>query len=1315
MTKINTEPGKENSVESEIQRIPNGVHLYRIREALSKGHAAVMIGSGFSRNAQGGKRLPVWDGLIDALLADIYTSAEARSDARKRLGGISGMLRLAEEYAAVRGRAQLDARMHELLPDAGVVMPGDLHTKLLSLNWSDVYTTNYDTLLERALDTDRREFNPEIDRRYQVVVAANDVPFSKTNGRPRVVKLHGSLRTGSRLIVTEDDYRAYPTDFAPFVNMVQQAMLENVFCLIGFSGDDPNFLLWTGWVRDRLGGKSPPIYLITLKAASEGERLILERRNVFPINIASLGSLDGKADHAASLNALLDFWKDKPPPRQANWPFHKPASELKPTGTDIDNLVGWTTLAQQNRKEYPGWLVAPTDNRSRLAASSATWKVIFAYRKLPANTPRWFRVVILTEVLWILETVFDFPTSQVAGDIAELLRLKLLLDKYPPMEQFPEAGLHLKPSDRELLLHESRLLIALLKTAREDGDSTAFKRWNDVLDRKIPLSIRSPEIQCQFLYEQILVYLEERKRDAAITIIRQLELASGSDVDPYWRIRVGALLGEQQIVDRGQALVRSGLHSIRETIQAEGESAFLLSREQWAERLLDVFDFAVKEARELETRRSRRRLAAETAADAAARTLETQPPEIGLQEVVTRERSRDRPETDEAAKILRDESTLDNVEHPLFQTRLILREVEIAKAALESTSISIDAVSLPDRRAEIAIRQEAFTAAITYTRVVERAALVPSIGKVGFSAQNLATCYRILSEAGNAAACLRILYRANSGATLASAEALSLHAIAELPVSMAQSIFSRFTEEIERHIDDNDQAWDPARIASLKFALDIASRVAFRLERDQAVVLAELAIRLYGHPGLHQSTSLHRSFGSFLRRAFRLLPEPDQSGFAPRLFSSQPANGAFERVSYWPDSTEVLTELQIRPTRGGDWPATINKVLGQAEHEPQSGNEGEIAFYFRQLDWLYREKLMSAAQEHRFARLIWAGVKRHALPVVPRFYRGAALTWPKPRKRTEVAESFRAWINAEPIERIEKPTEHMGKTVMSFSGVSEALLVNVLLSVANNANFDWTEDDLLALCSKIEDWWLEEGNNLTVRAVAQGDNTIMSYLPARLRLIAHVLHRVIAPRMRRRAVEDSGADTWLQKLWEAGFLLDSPLVPLLFAGLTWWPEQSDTVIDMTISILTNHSDQQAVVAGLSAAGVWLATLPDPTETSSRYVTWLVESVRSPTCICLDLKLDSIAELLRFGCKRHFQPFKATLAVALNGLLSELQGDRPMLSQLTAATRPILRVAATALLAAMRDTLAPPSVQPAWVGAMEMAKSDRLLVVRRLVM
>ncbi|MBJ8206339.1 SIR2 family protein, partial [Bacillus cereus] len=49
-------------------------------------------------------------------------------------------------------------------------------------------------------------------------------------------------------VFTSNDYEEYTKKFSPFVNMVQQSIMETVFVLIGFSGDDPNFERWTTWV-----------------------------------------------------------------------------------------------------------------------------------------------------------------------------------------------------------------------------------------------------------------------------------------------------------------------------------------------------------------------------------------------------------------------------------------------------------------------------------------------------------------------------------------------------------------------------------------------------------------------------------------------------------------------------------------------------------------------------------------------------------------------------------------------------------------------------------------------------------------------------------------------------------------------------------------------------------------------------------------------------------------------------------------------------------------------------------------------------------
>ena len=227
--------------------VPSDLYPYlnEIAERLFSGHAAVMIGSGFSRNAQprGGSspQFPDWSGLGDLFYEKLH---HRRPDAGAKYLSVPT---LANEVEAALGRPALDRMLSSAIPDQDHE-PAGLHIALLNLPWSDVFTTNYDTLLERACGS-------LASQKYDIVVNQHDLVYSE---RPRIVKLHGSLSPACRLIVTDEDYRRYPEDHAPFVNTVRQALLENTLCLIGFSGDDPNFLHWIGWIGDNLGRQDAP-------------------------------------------------------------------------------------------------------------------------------------------------------------------------------------------------------------------------------------------------------------------------------------------------------------------------------------------------------------------------------------------------------------------------------------------------------------------------------------------------------------------------------------------------------------------------------------------------------------------------------------------------------------------------------------------------------------------------------------------------------------------------------------------------------------------------------------------------------------------------------------------------------------------------------------------------------------------------------------------------------------------------------------------------------------------------------------------------
>ena len=181
--------------------------------------------------------------------------------------------------------------------------PTELFEDLLRLDWEDIYTTNYDTLLEKTL----HKLN--LKREYQIIYSCNDLPQST---RPRLIKLHGSVDKSNNYIITEEDYRTYPVKYAPFVNTVQQSMIETQLCLIGFSGTDPNFLNWLGWLRDNMGDSCPKIFLCGYFPDMEYADLkMLEDKNIIVLDLSLLLDEKEERSHYKALDKFVDILKKR--------------------------------------------------------------------------------------------------------------------------------------------------------------------------------------------------------------------------------------------------------------------------------------------------------------------------------------------------------------------------------------------------------------------------------------------------------------------------------------------------------------------------------------------------------------------------------------------------------------------------------------------------------------------------------------------------------------------------------------------------------------------------------------------------------------------------------------------------------------------------------------------------------------------------------------------------------------------------------------------------------------------------------------------
>ncbi len=1296
---------KDDDSADSISKIPGGVHLLTIRNALKNKHASVMIGSGFSLNAEGGNKLKTWGPLVDSLLGDLYASEELKKRAKDRLGGTSGMLRLTQEYETLRGRAQLDARFHELLPDTGVVTPGKLHTKLLALPWTDVFTTNYDTLLERTIDIDRSNPNPAIERRYQIVASPEGVPHSRRNGQPRIVKLHGTLRSGSPLIITEEDYRKYPKEFAPFVNTVQQSMLENVFCLIGFSGDDPNFLAWTGWARDHLGEKAASIYLISLSPLSDGQRLILERRRIFPIDISSLGkTATGEINYLNALDAVFRYWESEPARDEIDWPYRRPYSSLPHSDASLLDISNWLQVARRNRADYPGWLVAPAKNRSRLNEVSGIWKIFDAIQRLEDDMPRWLHLLVIDEIRWIAQICFAGLSSELEIEIDNALETEEEASAVAP-ELSPAALGVARPSPKELAAIEARLILELLRKAREQNQKEIFDKLRVQLDEEY--ASVSAELRCAVLYEQILFKLEHSDVENIRSLLVKLDKLDGPNVDPYWAIRVGSIMGEMGNRVKGQEVVFKGLQKIRKAIQVDGENTFFVSRKLWAEWVLRAFIVpggGGKQSKKKVERNPKKWLPNPELQDQLDQLDQD---DAGSYQFFAEETS---PKGEAKRR--------DNVERPSFLMEDARREVDIAEREIRQSRVSVDAITLPTLVRSPSLRlDEASDAAATYVRLIEQTALPPFVEKVVFSSRHLLSAFKIQSTITGADSYWRIFRRAAAGPDFSAPQAIDLETVSTLAHESAYELFNKMILAVERIRPDSELDDDALR--QVKLRLDCLSRNAFRLEAKDAERLCRLAIELYQNQGFRKWREYSDILSTVFARTFRLLDEETIARLEPKLLSlSVDDDESVPRGYSWP---EVVQYLPRRPflAPSVEWEVVVDSALEDFYRLKRLTNDekkaDKLSSCVRRLDWLYYRKCMTPVQQQRFGDLLWRNVSRRDVPRFNSFYGGAFVVWPKPAARPAMKELFKSYLLRVGIDDIEKTTNQDGKQRTALNRPSEDFLISLLLSVQKESNITWTEAELVELMEPIIAWWEREGAHLVQRVSSRRDGSVRELLGARLLRISQVIHQVFSTKISHATLRRHRLDEWLETFWNAGASAHVPLVPLLFAGLNWWPEHSRRVINQAIGIVQSNYERAVVIYALIAGYEWIKAQRQSTFETNRYATFLLDGILSGPCYLVEQKLNTIREMLVDGGSIHLHSLRRQLSSNLYMTWIQLEGRNSGPVRLFEdSAKPLLKVAVVKVLVALGARFPEAKQDQCWRLAIESARKDPLQIVRRLV-
>ena len=132
-----------------------------------------------------------------------------------------------------------------------------IHQRFLYGKWQYVFTTNFDNALEFT--------NEQFNMGYVTIKA--DYEMSQKKMAHSIVKIHGSLIPfdetlgkpfvfdgdhSGRYIISREDFDNYFKRHEAFSYLLRVALLSGSYCLLGFSGDDPNFQSWLNWVKDIL-------------------------------------------------------------------------------------------------------------------------------------------------------------------------------------------------------------------------------------------------------------------------------------------------------------------------------------------------------------------------------------------------------------------------------------------------------------------------------------------------------------------------------------------------------------------------------------------------------------------------------------------------------------------------------------------------------------------------------------------------------------------------------------------------------------------------------------------------------------------------------------------------------------------------------------------------------------------------------------------------------------------------------------------------------------------------------------------------------
>lgn len=228
---------------------PYNVCIKNIKQANENDRLAIFVGAGASKSSDTDYiKLPLWSNLISELKSGLGISEEL------------DYLKLAQLYYLEFGEQVYNQTLKKYFPED--IAPSSLHRTLLKLNPRIIITTNWDCIIENAIEQEG----------YLYDTICTDKDLVSSTSPNKFIKIHGDFKNHN-VVFKEDDYLNYSINFPLIENYIKSVFSTHTVLFLGYSYSDINLKHILKWVQSH-SSSAPPMYLVNFRKVKPQENYL---------------------------------------------------------------------------------------------------------------------------------------------------------------------------------------------------------------------------------------------------------------------------------------------------------------------------------------------------------------------------------------------------------------------------------------------------------------------------------------------------------------------------------------------------------------------------------------------------------------------------------------------------------------------------------------------------------------------------------------------------------------------------------------------------------------------------------------------------------------------------------------------------------------------------------------------------------------------------------------------------------------------------------------------------------------------------------